>query len=76
MKELANVFADTNVSVRTLTDATGDVWFVATDVAAAVGYSDAKQAVQNLMPDRKELGEIEWGGKLTPQRFSVGNGAQ
>ena len=59
MQDLASVFADTNVSVRTVLDAVGDVWFSCTDVAKAVGYENVPQAVQNLMPDRKELSEIE-----------------
>ena len=59
MQDLASVFADTNVSVRTVLDAVGDVWFRCTDVAKAVGYENVPQAVQNLMTDRKELSEIE-----------------
>ena len=59
MQDLATVFADTNVPVRTVLDAVGDVWFSCTDVAKAVGYSDVSQAVSALMPDRKELSEIE-----------------
>ena len=59
MNTLAQVFADTNVSVRTVIDADGEVWFGCTDVAKAVGYENAHAAVQSLMPDRKDLGEIE-----------------
>ena len=59
MQDLASVFADTNVSVRTVLDAVGDVWFSCTDVAKAVGYSDPSYAVATLMLDRKELSEIE-----------------
>ena len=58
MNTLAQVFTGTNVSVRTVTVADGEVWFGCTDVAKAVGYENAHQAVQNLMPDRKDLGEI------------------
>ena len=59
MQDLASVFADTNVSVRTVLDAVGDVWFSCTDVAKAVGYENVSQVVSSLMPDRKELSEIE-----------------
>ena len=59
MNTLAKVFTGTNVSVRTVSDADGEVWFGCTDVAKAVGYENAQQAVASLMPDRKELGEIE-----------------
>ena len=59
MQDLAPVFADTNVSVRTVLDSVGDVWFSCTDVAKAVGYENVPQAVQNLMLDRKELSEIQ-----------------
>ena len=58
MQDLASVFADTNVSVRTVLDAVGDVWFSCTDVAKAVGYENAQNAVSSLMPDRKNLSEI------------------
>lgn len=71
MNTLAQVFAGTNVSVRTVTDADGEVWFSCTDVARAVGYSDTKQAVAALMPDRKELGEISRGVSLPPLDFSA-----
>ena len=64
MQDLASVFADTNVSVRTVLDAVGDVWFSCTDVAKAVGYSDAQQAVSSLMPDRKNLSEISTPVKI------------
>ena len=59
MQDLASVFADTNVSVRTVLDAVGDVWFSCTDVAKAVGYENVSQVVSSLMPDRKELSEIQ-----------------
>ena len=59
MQDLATVFAETNVSVRTVLDSVGDVWFSCTDVAKAVGYSDVPQVVSSLMPDRKELSEIQ-----------------
>lgn len=59
MNTLAQVFAGTNVSVRTVADAVGEVWFSCTDVAKAVGYADAQSAVSSLMPDRKDLSEIE-----------------
>lgn len=72
MQDLASVFADTNVSVRTVLDAVGDVWFSCTDVAKAVGYSDAPSAVSSLMPDRKELSEIKgWESSPTPSFSSV-----
>ena len=64
MQDLASVFADTNVSVRTVLDAVGDVWFSCTDVAKAVGYENAQNAVSTLMLDRKELSEIQ-----TPQKI-------
>ena len=35
------------------------MWFSCTDVAKAVGYADAQQAVSTLMLDRKELSEIQ-----------------
>ena len=59
MQDLANVFTETNVSVRTVLDAAGEVWFSCTDVAKAVGYSDTQNAVSTLMPERKELAEIQ-----------------
>lgn len=62
MQDLATVFADTNVSVRTVLDTVGDVWFSCTDVAKAVGYENAQNAVSTLMLDRKNLSEIS-----TPQ---------
>lgn len=67
--ELAKVFTDTNVSVRTVVDAVGEVWFGCTDVAKAVGYENAANAVSTLMLDRKELSEIEpppinWRGRF------------
>ena len=72
MQDLATVFAETNVSVRTVLDAVGDVWFSCTDVAKAVGYSDAPSAVSSLMPDRKELSEIKgWESSPTPSFSSV-----
>ena len=77
MQDLAGVFAETNVSVRTVLDAVGDVWFSCTDVAKAVGYSDAQSAVSALMPDRKELSEIEPPEKirgLVFRLFSAING--
>lgn len=64
MQDLATVFAETNVSVRTVLDSVGDVWFSCTDVAKAVGYENVQNAVSTLMPDRKELSEIE-----PPQSF-------
>lgn len=70
MQDLASVFADTNVSVRTVLDAVGDVWFSCTDVAKAVGYADAPAAVTSLMPDRKELSEIEPPEKIRGVGFS------
>ena len=70
MNNLAKVFTGTNVSVRTVTDADGEVWFGCTDVAKAVGYADASQAVASLMPDRKELGEISTPVKIRGLDFS------
>ena len=35
------------------------MWFSCTDVAKAVGYENAQNAVSTLMVDRKELSEIE-----------------
>ena len=76
MQDLASVFAETNVSVRTVLDAVGDVWFSCTDVAKAVGYSDVPSAVSSLMPDRKELSEIKgWESSPTPS-FSAIFGSQ
>lgn len=71
MQDLASVFADTNVSVRTVLDAVGDVWFSCTDVAKAVGYSDAQQAVSNLMADRKNLSEIPTPVSLRGSEFQA-----
>lgn len=76
MNKLAQVFADTNVSVRTVLDADGEVWFGCTDVAKAVGYENAQQAVASLMPDRKELSEIEPPLSLRGVGFSGIFGAQ
>ena len=71
MQDLASVFADTNVSVRTVLDAVGDVWFSCTDVAKAVGYENAQNAVSTLMVDRKELSEIEPPQSLVGVGFRV-----
>ena len=71
MQELANVFAETNISVRTVLDSVGDVWFSCTDVAKAVGYSDAQNAVSTLMPDRKELSEISTPEKIRGSNFQA-----
>ena len=76
MNTLAQVFADTNVSVRTVLDADGEVWFGCTDVAKAVGYENAYAAVQSLMPDRKDLGEIEPYQSIGRVDFSAIFGAQ
>ena len=70
MQDLASVFAETNVSVRTVLDAVGDVWFSCTDVAKAVGYENAQNAVSTLMVDRKELSEIEPPQSLVGVGFS------
>ena len=76
MTNLVNVFSETNVSVRTVVDAIGEVWFSCVDVALAVGYDNPKNALSRLMPDRKELSEIELVPKMVPVELSSIFGAQ
>lgn len=52
-----NIFQD-KFNVRSMTDANNTVWFVAVDVAAALGYSDTKNAVQRHFTNRKPFSEI------------------
>ena len=39
--------------IRTLTNDNGEIWFVASDVAEALGYSEAKDMTRNLDDDEK-----------------------
>ena len=53
-------------TVRTHTDADGQVWFVATDIARILGYKDASHALRGLEEDEKGLHIVETlGGKQT-----------
>lgn len=52
-----NIFQD-KFNVRTITDVNNTVWFVAVDVAAALGYVKASEAVRLHFPDRKPFSEI------------------
>ena len=52
-----NIFQD-KFNVRSLTDADNTVWFVAVDVAAALGYGNATTAVIRHFPNRKPVSEI------------------
>lgn len=53
-------------TVRTHTDADGQVWFVATDIARILGYKDASHALRGLEEDEKGLHNVETlGGKQT-----------
>ena len=52
-----NIFQD-KFNVRSLTDADNTVWFVAVDIAAALGYVKAAEAARLHFPDRKAFSEI------------------
>ena len=52
-----NIFQD-KFNVRSLTDANKTVWFVAVDVAAALGYGNTRNAVNRHFPNRKSFSEI------------------
>jgi len=53
-------------TVRTHTDADGQVWFVATDIARILGYKDASHALRGLEEDEKGLHNVETlGGEQT-----------
>lgn len=53
-------------TVRTHTDADGQVWFVATDIARILGYKDASHALRGLEEDEKGLHIVETpGGEQT-----------
>jgi len=52
-----NLFQD-KFNVRTLTDIDNTVWFVAVDVAAALGYSRPDEAVRRYADERKPFSEI------------------
>ena len=52
-----NIFQD-KFNVRSLTDADNTVWFVAVDIAAALGYGNATTAVIRHFPNRKPFSEI------------------
>ena len=52
-----SIFQD-KFNVRSLTDADNTVWFVAVDVAAALGYGNATTAVIRHFPNRKPVSEI------------------
>ena len=67
-----NIFQD-KFNVRSLTDANKTVWFVAVDVAAALGYVKAGEAVRTHFHDRKAFSEIpaphHKGGQTFWQEF-------
>ena len=63
-----NIFQD-KFNIRSLTDANNTVWFVAVDVAAALGYSDTKNAVQRHFNSRKPFSEIPTGVNAPPLDF-------
>lgn len=52
-----NIFQD-KFNVRSLTDTNNTVWFVAVDVAAALGYSRADEAARLHFHSRKPFSEI------------------
>ena len=52
-----NIFQD-KFNVRSLTDTNNTVWFVAVDVAAALGYVKAAEAARLHFHDRKSFSEI------------------
>ena len=52
-----NIFQD-KFNVRSMTDANKTVWFVAVDVAAALGYGNATTAVIRHFTNRKPFSEI------------------
>ena len=52
-----NIFQD-KFNIRSLTDADNTVWFVAVDVAAALGYGNPTTAVIRHFPNRKQFSEI------------------
>lgn len=52
-----NIFQD-KFNVRSMTDANKTVWFVAVDVAKALGYGNARNAVNRHFPNRKPFSEI------------------
>ena len=52
-----NIFQD-KFNVRSMTDANNTVWFVAVDVAAALGYVKAAEAARLHFHDRKSFSEI------------------
>ena len=47
--------------VRTIVDANGDVWFVAKDVAVALGYKSPADAVSSFCKKAKSLKDIPLG---------------
>jgi len=53
-----------SVSVRVVLDAAGEPWFVAKDVAAALGYVNTAQAVREVCKSTKSLSELRKTGKV------------
>lgn len=54
--------------VRTLTDEKGEIWFVARDVATALGYKDTDQAIRRHCKSPKLLKPVETTGLNVPPR--------
>lgn len=58
------IFNFQSSSIRTVLANDGEIWFVAKDVALALGYTDTKQAISLHCKQSKSLRDIS-GGKVT-----------
>ena len=55
-----HIFPVTKSEIRAITDERGDPWFLAMDIAAALGYSDAYKLTSRL--DEDEIQNLQIGG--------------
>ncbi len=66
--ELCNFIFD-SVPVRTLTDETSQVWFIAKDVATALGYKDYRKAVELHCKECVRYHKVQTAGGLQDVRI-------